>query len=95
MGIVPVLGTMPSMFGMAAASHILCQLAEQPFNPEPLMEITEQHFETQMARLLEREEMKFGNTDGVAVDHSDVSSGHMLALMGMNLVACVKTPLQG
>ena len=71
-GIVPVLGTMPSMFGMAAASHILCQLAEQPFNPEPIMEVTTLQFETQMARLLEREETKFGDCDSVAVDYNDV-----------------------
>ncbi|KAL3151503.1 hypothetical protein ABBQ38_012502 [Trebouxia sp. C0009 RCD-2024] len=71
-GIVPVLGTMPAMFGMAAASHILCQLAGQPFNPEPIVEITEQQYETQMARLLEREETKYGGTQGVAVDYSDV-----------------------
>ena len=61
------------MFGMAAASHILCQLARQPFNPEPIVEITEQQYETQMARLLEREETKYGGTEGVAVEYSDVS----------------------
>ncbi|DBB11804.1 TPA: hypothetical protein ACH3X3_005959 [Trebouxia sp. C0006] len=71
-GIVPVLGTMPSIFGMAAASHILCQLAEQPFNPEPIMEITVPQYETQVSRLLEREETRFGNTDGVTVDYDDV-----------------------
>lgn len=71
-GIVPVLGTMPSIFGMAAASHILCQLAEQPFNPEPIMEITIPQYETQISRLLEHEETKFGNTDGVTVDYNDV-----------------------
>jgi tRNA threonylcarbamoyladenosine dehydratase len=28
--IVPVLGTMPSLFGMALAANVLCQLANQP-----------------------------------------------------------------
>ena len=79
-GIVPVLGTMPAMFGMAAASHILCQLARQPFNPEPIVEITEQQYETQMARLLEREETKHGGTQGVAVDYSDVSIPWLILL---------------
>lgn len=68
-----MLGTMPAIFGMAAASHILCQLAGQAFNPEPIVDITEQQYETQMSRLLEREETKYGSTDGVAVDYSDVS----------------------
>ena len=79
-GIVPVLGTMPSIFGMAAASQILCQLAGQPFNPEPLMEITAPQYDTQMARLLEREESKFGNTDSVAVDYNNVSHAHVVVL---------------
>ena len=60
------------MFGMAAASHILCHLAQQPFNPEPVMEITGVQYENQMSRLLEREEAKFGSTDAVAVDYNDV-----------------------
>ncbi len=92
-GIVPVLGTMPSIFGMAAASHILCQLAGQPFNPEPIMEITVLQYETQMSRLLEREETKFGNTDGVSVDYNDVSSfvGHTAF---SSLCAIVETMLQ-
>ena len=36
---IPVLGTMPAIFGMAAASYILCQLAEQPFTSEPLFHL--------------------------------------------------------
>ena len=36
---IPVLGTMPAIFGMAAASYILCQLAEQPFTSEPLFQL--------------------------------------------------------
>lgn len=32
---IPVLGTTPAIFGLAAASHILCQLAGQPYAPEP------------------------------------------------------------
>ena len=34
-GTIPVLGTTPSIFGLAAASWILCQLAGQPYSPEP------------------------------------------------------------
>ena len=36
---IPVLGTMPAIFGMAAASYILCQLAGQPFTSEPLFQL--------------------------------------------------------
>ena len=70
---VPVLGTLPSLFGMAAASHILCKLAGQPFNPEPLMHLPVPQYEAQLSRLQEREELKHGSSDGVHVDLQDVS----------------------
>ena len=38
---IPVLGTMPAIFGMAAASYILCQLARLPFQPEPIFKLVE------------------------------------------------------
>ena len=34
-GTIPVLGTTPAIFGLACAAYILCQLAGQPFAPEP------------------------------------------------------------
>ena len=32
---IPVLGTTPAIFGLAAASWILCHLAGAPYTPEP------------------------------------------------------------
>lgn len=40
---IPVLGTLPAIFGMAAASWILCQLAQKPFVPEPVFHIEVRH----------------------------------------------------
>lgn len=70
---IPVLGTMPAIFGLAAASHILCQLAGLPFHPEPIFKLTEGQYETQLQRLTEREDLVFGNAEGPAVDLDDVS----------------------
>ncbi len=36
---IPVLGTTPAIFGLAAAAYILCQLAETPFTPEPIFRV--------------------------------------------------------
>ena len=58
---------------MAAASHMLCQLAGQPINPDPLMHLPVPQYEAQLARLQEREELKYGSSDGVGVDLQDVS----------------------
>lgn len=40
---IPVLGTTPAIFGLAAAAYVLCQLAGQPFVSEP-------HFRVQVDR---------------------------------------------
>ena len=69
---VQVLGTLPSLFGMAAASHILCKLAGQPINPDPLLHLPVPQYEAQLSRLQEREELKHGSSHGVGVDLQDV-----------------------
>jgi hypothetical protein len=33
---IPVLGTTPAIFGLAAAAHVVTQLAQQPISPEPV-----------------------------------------------------------
>ena len=71
--IIPVLGTMPAIFGLAAASHVLCTLARQPFQPEPVFRLLEAQYETQLQRLIEREELVYDNHQGPAVDLDDVS----------------------
>ena len=71
--IIPVLGTMPAIFGLAAASHVLCALAGQPFQSEPVFRLLEPQYETQLQRLTEREELVYCNFEGPAVDLDDVS----------------------
>ena len=75
---IPVLGTMPSIFGMAAASYILCQLAQLPFQPEPIFKLVEGQYQTQLQRLAEREDLVYGNSEGPAVDLDDVRSSSQL-----------------
>lgn len=36
LGVMPVLGTMPAIFGDAMAAFVLCELAEQPILPTPV-----------------------------------------------------------
>lgn len=42
---IPVLGTTPAIFGMAAAGHILCELAGQPFEGEPIIKLTAKQYQ--------------------------------------------------
>ncbi|EIE19543.1 hypothetical protein COCSUDRAFT_67693 [Coccomyxa subellipsoidea C-169] len=69
---IPVLGTLPAMFGLAAASHVLCELASAPFAPEPVFRLLEAQYQTQLDRLTEREDLVFNNAEGPSVDLDDV-----------------------
>jgi hypothetical protein len=70
---IPVLGTAPAIFGMAAAAHILCELAGAPFSGEPMIQLTGQQYDRALSRLQQREEEVFSNTEGLPVDKDDVS----------------------
>jgi hypothetical protein len=72
---IPVLGTAPAIFGMAAAGYILCQLAQQPFEPEPIIQLTGQQYSRALERLVDREEQRYGCADGVGVDLDEVGGG--------------------
>lgn len=70
---IPVLGTAPAIFGMAAASFILCQLAGSPFYGEPIIQLTGQQYDRALMRLQQREEEVFGSSEDLPVDRDDVS----------------------
>ncbi|KAL4443221.1 hypothetical protein ABPG75_010976 [Micractinium tetrahymenae] len=69
---IPVLGTTPAIFGLAAASHILCQLAGQPYAPEPHFRVQPKQFAGIHQALYEREELRFGGPDGIGVEAEEV-----------------------
>lgn len=69
---IPVLGTTPAIFGLAAASYILCQLAGQPYAPEPHFRVHPKQFAGIHQSLFEREELRFGSAEGVGVDAEEV-----------------------
>ncbi len=70
---IPVLGAAPAAFGIAAASWILCQIAGQPFQSEPIFLEQPDQYEMQLNRLTEREHLVHGNSAGPPVDLDDVS----------------------
>ena len=72
-GIIPVLGTLPAQFGMAAATYILAELAQAPFEGEPLVKLKGQQYDLLLADLREREEARFGESCDVRVDADEVA----------------------
>lgn len=69
---IPVLGTTPAFFGMAAAAYVICHLAKAPFYPEPVYRIQAMSIKTQFHRLEDREVGNYGNSDGLQVDEAEV-----------------------
>lgn len=51
---IPVLGTTPAIFGMAAAAHVICEIAGFRMFPEPVFGIREGVWTSQLAALCER-----------------------------------------
>ncbi|QDZ18312.1 tRNA threonylcarbamoyladenosine dehydratase [Chloropicon primus] len=69
---IPVLGTTPAIFGMAAAAYVLTFLTGRPLIPEPLFKIRLSEIEVLFERLKDREDIQFGTSDGVHVDLDEV-----------------------
>lgn len=72
---IPVLGTTPALFGMAAASYILCQLAGSPWEGEPLARPLSKEYERLLKELRDREIENFGDKcPPCPLDLDDVSA---------------------
>lgn len=67
-----MLGTAPAIFGMAAASFVLCHLAGTPFLGEPIFTVQRKMLDAQYERLLMREELRVGDDSQLFVDLSEV-----------------------
>jgi hypothetical protein len=85
---IPVLGPVPAIFGMAAASYILCQLAGAPFEGEPIIQLTGLQYDRALDRLITREEERYGTDEGVAVDKDDVSMEGWVLVRALKEGAC-------
>lgn len=70
---IPVLGTTPAVFGLAAAGHVLCELAGAPLDPMPIYRIQAKAIQTQYDRLERRELEQHGvESDALGVDDQEV-----------------------
>ena len=57
---------------MALASHVLTEIAEAPFDGEPLIVLRSKQYDTQLDRLRERENERGREVANMAVDLEDV-----------------------
>ncbi|WOL20135.1 tRNA threonylcarbamoyladenosine dehydratase 2 [Canna indica] len=70
--IIPVLGTIPAIFGQVMASYVVTQLAGMSVETEPVVNLDLDHYRIIHNRLLEHEELVYGSTNQVMVDVEEV-----------------------
>lgn len=70
--IIPVLGTIPAIFGQVMASYVVTQLAGLNVQTEPVVNLDVDHYEMLHQRLLEHEESLYGTSIEVLVDVEEV-----------------------
>ncbi|XP_073139163.1 tRNA threonylcarbamoyladenosine dehydratase isoform X2 [Henckelia pumila] len=70
--IIPVLGTIPAIFGQVMASYVVTQLAGVQVHMEPVVNIDIDHYRVLHQRLIEHEELQYGTTMQVQVDAEEV-----------------------
>ncbi|KAK1302398.1 Ubiquitin-like modifier-activating enzyme 5 [Acorus calamus] len=70
--IIPVLGTIPAIFGQVMASYVVTQLAGMSVPVEPVVNLDLEHYRVLHQRLLEHEELLYGSASQVLVDVEEV-----------------------
>ncbi|TMW93527.1 hypothetical protein EJD97_011537 [Solanum chilense] len=70
--IIPVLGTIPAIFGQVMASYVATQLAGLQVHMEPVVNFDTDHYEILHQRLIEHEELLYGTSMQVEVDVEEV-----------------------
>jgi hypothetical protein len=65
--IIPVLGTIPAIFGQVMASYVITQLAGLDFQTEPVVNLDLDHYRILHQRLIEHEELMYGTAEQVLV----------------------------
>nr|CAB3467678.1 unnamed protein product [Digitaria exilis] len=70
--IIPVLGTIPAIFGQVMASYVATQLAGLDFQTEPVVNLDLDHYRVLHQRLIEHEELIYGTAEQVLVDAEEV-----------------------
>lgn len=65
--IIPVLGTIPAIFGQVMASYVITQLASLQVQMEPVVNFDLDHYRIIHQRLIEHEELLYGTAMQVQV----------------------------
>ncbi|KAL2621669.1 hypothetical protein R1flu_001874 [Riccia fluitans] len=70
---IPVLGTIPAIFGQVMASYVITSIAELTVLTEPVVNLDVDHYALLHQRLIDREELLFGTASEVELDKEEVA----------------------
>lgn len=71
--IIPVMGTIPAVFGQIMASYVITKIASFLVDYEPVVNLDSDLYKILHQRLIEQEEIRFGSATGVEVDLEEVA----------------------
>ncbi|KAL5743549.1 hypothetical protein ACOSP7_026421 [Xanthoceras sorbifolium] len=70
--IIPVMGSIPAIFGLVMSSYVVTQLAGLQVETEPIINLDIDHYRVLHQRLIEHEESLYGTAEEVQVDVEEV-----------------------
>lgn len=65
--IIPVMGSIPAIFGLVMSSYVVTQLAGFQVDTEPIVNLDTDHYRVLHQRLIEHEESLYGTAEEVQV----------------------------
>lgn len=70
--VIPVLGTMPALFGQSMAAYVLCDLAKQKFSPESVARLSREQRNKLHHQLQQRESDKFHENKRMDLEKDEI-----------------------
>ncbi|CAI5725473.1 hypothetical protein KXD40_002115 [Peronospora effusa] len=88
--VIPVLGTMPALFGQSMAAFVLCDLAGKKINPEAVARLSRDQRNKLYQKLQQREHMLFNEGRKIELEKDEVEFVYQEIWRGRSSVGGVK-----
>ncbi|KAI9908284.1 hypothetical protein PsorP6_004407 [Peronosclerospora sorghi] len=88
--VIPVLGTMPALFGQSMASYVLCDLADKKFSPEAVARLSRDQRNKLYQKLQQREHVLFHEGRKIDLEKDEIEFIYQEIWRGRSSVSGVR-----
>jgi hypothetical protein len=85
--VIPVLGTMPALFGQSMAAYVLCDLAGQKINPEAVARLSRDQRNKLYQKLQQREHVLFHTGHKIGLEKDEIEFIYQEIWLGRSSVS--------